>query len=264
MVDIGKSTRLHRFLATLMVLLLLISISFAVMPVKSFATTATKPVAPANLLASVISGTQINLTWSDLSSNEVGFLLVRSTDSIFTTGLKSVLIGPDIGNYSDTSVSINTIYYYRLLAYNAVWVSDWAPSDTGFVVATTLPVVNSLPTSLIINQGDTFTYSVAFTDAGTGENWTAIIDYGDGSPADSMVVVASPVLINHLYTIPGSYTLTINVTDNFGGTGSASTHIIVRTPPSAVDGVSFWGAIATLLLLVLAFIWQLRGKYHAG
>jgi hypothetical protein len=264
MAGIGKSIWLHRFLATLMVLLLLTSIFFAVMPVKSFATTATKPAAPANLLASVISGTEINLTWSDLSSNEVGFLLVRSTNSIFTAGLKSVLIGPDVGNFKDTTVSIDTTYYYRLLAYNAVWVSDWAPSNTGIIVATTLPVLKTLPTSLIINQGDTFTYSVAFTDAGIGEKWTSIINYGDGSPVDSVVIDDSIVLISHLYTTPGTYTLTINVTDNFGGTGSTSSHIIVSTPPSAVNSFSFWGAIATLLLLVLAFIWQLRGKYHAG
>jgi hypothetical protein len=180
MAGMGKSTLVYRFLTTLMILLSLISILLLVIPVKSFAAPATPPDAPANLFASVISGTQINLTWSDLSSNEVGFLLVRSTNSIFTTGLKSVLIGPDVGNYSDTTVSINTTYYYRLLAYNAVWVSDWAPSAAGFVVATTIPVVTILPASSIINQGDTLTCSAVFIDSGAGENWTATVTIVDG------------------------------------------------------------------------------------
>ena len=43
--------------------------------------------APSGLSASAAGSTQINLTWSDNSSNETGFAIDRATDSGFTQNL---------------------------------------------------------------------------------------------------------------------------------------------------------------------------------
>jgi hypothetical protein len=263
MTSTRNSIRIHSFLAILIILLLSITVLVVAVPENALADLATPPAAPANFLASVISGTQIDLTWSDLSSNEVGFLLLRSTNTGFTSGLKSVLIGPDVGNYSDTTVSINTTYYYRLLAYNAVWVSDWTPSPTGFMVSTFIPLVSILPAISYINQGDTLTCSAVFTDAGSSESWKATIDYGDGSLVQPAVTVISTFSISHLYTSPGTFTMTVSVTNNFGVTGIGSAQVIVHSAPTAVDGLSLWGAISVVFLLGVAFVWQLRSKSTA-
>jgi hypothetical protein len=196
-----------------------------------FGTSAPNP--PATLAGTVVNGSQINLTWADQSDNEVGFLLVRSTNNLFTQGLKSVLIGPNVTSYTDDTVSIDIAYYYRILSYNAVGVSVWVPSDTGLIVATTIPVVNA-GVDVTINEGDTLTRDVTFTDS-PGETWTATVNYGEGDGPVSLGAVSSPFALSHLYMTPGTYTVTVTVTDNFGGVGSDSFVVTVMNVAPVVS-----------------------------
>jgi hypothetical protein len=75
------------------------------------------PVAPANLTASAISSSQINLAWSDLSSNEDGFKIQRSTDN--ATYFQVASVGANATSYADTGRNAGTTYYYRVQAYNS-------------------------------------------------------------------------------------------------------------------------------------------------
>ncbi len=77
----------------------------------------TTPVAPSGLVATAVSGTQINLTWTDNSGNEDGFKIERSTDGGVTYSQLDT-VAQNIVAYSDTSCSPVTEYYYRVRAYN--------------------------------------------------------------------------------------------------------------------------------------------------
>jgi titin len=75
------------------------------------------PSAPANLTAAAVSSSQINLAWSDLSSNEDGFKIERSTDASIYVQVATV--GINVTSYADTGRNAGTTYYYRVRAYNA-------------------------------------------------------------------------------------------------------------------------------------------------
>ncbi len=85
------------------------------------------PVAPANLLASVATSTQINLIWQDKSNNEVGFKIDRSTDQVVWKTL-SFVAKDGVQAYSDTNVTLTKVpvYYYRVYAYNSFGNSPYS------------------------------------------------------------------------------------------------------------------------------------------
>jgi subtilase family serine protease len=74
------------------------------------------PAAPSNLTASAGSHQKVNLSWTDNSNNETGFVIQRSTNGSSWTTLAQV--GPGVTTYTDTTVSRHKTYYYRVYAYN--------------------------------------------------------------------------------------------------------------------------------------------------
>jgi subtilisin family serine protease len=83
------------------------------------------PDAPGNLLASSISSSQINLSWTDNSSNETGFKIERKTDS-GGTYTEIATTGADVTSYNDTGLSASTTYSYRVRAYNVISDSPYS------------------------------------------------------------------------------------------------------------------------------------------
>ena len=84
---------------------------------RTFAPATVRPAAPTGLVATVISASQIRLAWTDNSSNEDGFKLYRSTDSVnFTQVFKS---GINVTGYTDSGLAGSTLYYYQVRAFNA-------------------------------------------------------------------------------------------------------------------------------------------------
>lgn len=75
------------------------------------------PDAPSNLSATAVSSTQINLTWSDNSSNETNFVIERKTSTTAYSVIAT--LGANITSYSNTGLKKNTTYTYRVKATNA-------------------------------------------------------------------------------------------------------------------------------------------------
>lgn len=75
------------------------------------------PTAPTDLVATVLSDTEIDLTWIDTSSNEDGFLVDRSLDTLdWNLGIAS--LAANATSYADRALNASTTYYYRVRAYN--------------------------------------------------------------------------------------------------------------------------------------------------
>jgi hypothetical protein len=128
--------------------------------------TITKPSAPANLVASSASSSQVNLTWTDASSNEEGFELERSTDNVTWANLISV--GANAVLFSATSLVANTKYYFRIRARNSGGVSDWS----NVAEATTQSLVAAkpaTPTNLRLKATTANQISIEWEDRATDE-----------------------------------------------------------------------------------------------
>jgi hypothetical protein len=83
----------------------------------TFAPATVKPQAPSNLVAKAISGSQINLTWTDTSNNEDGFKVYRSIDKVNFTQIAKP--GTNATSFTDTGRAAATTYYYTVRSHNA-------------------------------------------------------------------------------------------------------------------------------------------------
>jgi hypothetical protein len=86
-------------------------------------TPAAAPVAPSNIVAHSISSTENDISWTDNSSNETGFKVLRAPLSTPTTFTQIGTTGTGTGTgstiaYQDTSATSGT-YYYEVESYNA-------------------------------------------------------------------------------------------------------------------------------------------------
>ena len=89
------------------------------------------PVAtPSNLIAikNSTDSTQVDLSWQDNSSNELGFVIQRKLGDTTSVALFAAIdtVGADVVTYTDTTVSDTTTYTYRVYAYNADTVSQFS------------------------------------------------------------------------------------------------------------------------------------------
>jgi titin len=84
----------------------------------------TVPTAPSNLTATVTAKNKITLKWQDNSNNESGFQIEQSTNGVNFTQIATV--GPNVTSYSDSGVRKNTLYYYRVRAYNSAGSSAYS------------------------------------------------------------------------------------------------------------------------------------------
>jgi hypothetical protein len=103
--------------------------------------------------------------------------------------------------------------------------------------AVTIDVLNVNDNPVVTAGGDQTTdpnipisVNATYTDADAGDTHTATIDWGDGSPADSVPAVGGSVSGSHTYTTSGNFTVTITVNDNNGGSGNDSLIVNVNVP----------------------------------
>ncbi|MDY6969955.1 MAG: fibronectin type III domain-containing protein, partial [Spirochaetota bacterium] len=80
--------------------------------------------APGNLQVASVSSTHIGLLWEDNSDNEDGFKIERRLIDGSYSEIDT--IASDVTSYSDTGLSVNKEYFYRIRAYNATGNSDYS------------------------------------------------------------------------------------------------------------------------------------------
>ena len=90
--------------------------------------TVTPPPGPSNLLLSNITSTSMDLAWTDLSSNELGFYIRRDVTASGSFP-KVDSVGVSVTTYSDLTLTPATHYYYRVSAYNLQGESPFAGNN---------------------------------------------------------------------------------------------------------------------------------------
>jgi hypothetical protein len=141
--------------------------------VKSVRHRPSRPVAPSELAATAVSTTEVDLSWRDNSSNELGFTVERSTDGKEWSGLPSVR--QDSTSYRDTLLASATTYRYRVKATNGAGSSAYStvatvttPQPLSVFFAERYIAANGSPWDADRWRVDTGTTARTYVHAGSG------------------------------------------------------------------------------------------------
>ncbi|HZM88225.1 MAG TPA: choice-of-anchor D domain-containing protein [Blastocatellia bacterium] len=198
------------------------------------------PAPPTNLTATAISPTQIDLAWQDNSGDEQGFRIERSLDALVFAEVATVTT--NVTTFSDTTVSPDTLYFYRVFAFNNFGNSE--PSNIAFAQTPpspipVTPVIVVEPTSIDfgsvrITQSDTRT--VTITNGGAAD----LVISSIADPIAPFSIVNKPALP---LTIPStqSVTLTVRFSPTVIGPASGSFTIGSNDPLRPIVSITLTG-----------------------
>jgi Ca2+-binding RTX toxin-like protein len=172
------------------------------------------------------------IDWGDGMAPEAGVV----TESSFGP--------PGFTDGADGTVSGSHVYGDNGLYTVMVTVTD----DEGASASDTFEVTvnNVAPTITLFAidpplaaEGEPITLSCAFEDPGTLDEWTATIDWGDGTIEELTGIEASDSFVaEHAYTVGGLFDVAITVADDDGGTCSESA-IAMVTGAGVHDGTLY-------------------------
>ena len=210
---------------------------------------------PTNLVAISISNSQISLTWTDNSSNEIGYTLERRTGS----GSYSVLANlvANTTNYTDSGgLTSGTTYTYRIMALgngNNISSSGYSTEASATTYGSTSSGALTAPANLAATMASASQVNLTWTDYASGESGY-IVERAVGSGSFSVLGYLSPnsqsfpdttVVNNTTYTYRvqalGSSSNTTNsaysnlATITVGSTGSGSSYAPTNLSASAVS-----------------------------
>ena len=130
-------------------------------------TTTLPPAAPTSLSATSTSSSAISLKWTDNSSDESGFKILRSLDGI--TFAQVATVGAGMTSYGDGGLAAGTTYFYEVCAYNSGGNSSYSntASATTTAAAVTPPAA---PGNLAATATSSSTVSLSWADNSGNES----------------------------------------------------------------------------------------------
>ncbi len=192
------------------------------------------PAAPSKLIATAVSPTQINVTWQGVA-NESGYRVERSIDGTNFTPLASV--GADFVSYADTSVSGDTLYYYRVIATNAS--GDSPPSNVDFARPMQPP---SAPSNLAASAPSAGQVNLSWIINDTNEEENFVIERSTSSTGGWAVIATLPEAETYTDTANlqagATYFYRVKAV-NLAGVSPYSNIASVTTPTSTTGSVTF-------------------------
>ena len=195
-----------------------------------------------------IAGFDIDVSMNNANVEIVGAALAPEFENLAqnTSATVSRIIGVDFNqvfNAGDTNIRLATLTLQGIAVGSAEFVISINNMDDdngdpmtlqllgGTVVVTSAPPPNSAPSvhagaNATINEGDSFVGSGSFTD-GDSSSWSANVNYGDGSGVQGLSLSNKAFSLQHTYTAPGVYTVTVTVTDDSGDSGADAIEVTV-------------------------------------
>lgn len=114
------------------------------------------------------------------------------------------------------------------------------PSSTGMQLYVRDTRTNEAPVVTLgpdanLDEGVALSRVASFTDEDSSTSWTATVNYGDGTATSALALAANKTFtLEHLFE-PGSYVVSVVVTDDAGATGSGSFRVTVSNVPPTVN-----------------------------
>ncbi|MGI8967383.1 MAG: immunoglobulin domain-containing protein, partial [Limisphaerales bacterium] len=186
----------------------------------------TLPATPTLLSATAVSGSQINLSWRDNSTNETAYFVARSSAS-GGPYMDIAALGINTTNFSNTGLSAVMTYYYVVRATNYLGLSgnSFQASATTFGP----PTIITPPQSQTVKTGTNVVFNVIASGSSPLNyqwqwNGTNLL----GAVTNLLTLMRVTPANNGLYSVTIS---------NLDGTTNSSANLIVNPPPSPFLGL---------------------------
>jgi titin len=166
------------------------------------------PVAPTNVSAVLYESNNIAITWTDNSTDELGYAIEKSTNGTTWTQLATTTYA-SLGYFADSGLTLGT-YYYRVRGFNIVGSSAYsAPSAPVAVVPPAAPS----NVSLVIYSNDSI--GVSWKDNASDATGFAIDRSTDGITFTARASTTFPMFIDTSLE-PGTYYYRVKAYNNLG------------------------------------------------
>ncbi|HKI01247.1 MAG TPA: fibronectin type III domain-containing protein [Thermoanaerobaculia bacterium] len=178
------------------------------------------PAAPSGLWARALSPTEIQLNWTDNSSNETQFRLERQVGP--TTWQEILTTGTNTISAVATGLAANTTYAFRVRAFNAGGASAYS-NATLVTSLSGVPAPPAAPTGLVIRWLGNGVVEATWRDNSSTETRFQVERMIDGiyQPATVVGPNVTTAQVSGLKS-NASYTFRVRVTDAFGQTALSS------------------------------------------
>jgi putative Ig domain-containing protein/Big-like domain-containing protein len=180
------------------------------------------PTAPAGLVATASSPTQVNLLWQDTSTTEDGFQIERKggSDGSFS---QIAVIQANSTTYIDTTVLSNTAYAYRVRAFNTVGASEYA-REVSVITPTTSPTL-SIATTDMPDATVGVPYSRALIANGGAPTYAWLVESGVLPGGLSM---SQSGTISGTPATAGTFNFVVRVADSASGSATKALRLVVK------------------------------------
>jgi hypothetical protein len=126
------------------------------------------PTAPSGLTAAAVSSSQTGLSWVDTAVNENGFQIERCEGAGCTNFGQIATVGANVTTYTNSSLKADTVYTYRVRAYNAAGNSDY--SNDANAVTPPPPTVPDPPSILTATAASRSQINISWADNAANED----------------------------------------------------------------------------------------------
>lgn len=150
---------------------------------ETITTPVTPPATPSGLTISVVSSTQLDLSWTDNANDETAYEVERSTGDADNFE-PLISLGADVTQHSDNALTAGTVYYYRVRAVNGTVYSAYTTAVSA------IPSV-AAPSSLALDDPTPTSVQLTWTDNAIDED-EYIVKRSDGGNLNYITIATLP------------------------------------------------------------------------
>ena len=191
------------------------------------------PTALSSLSATVISSTQVNLSWGSASATASEYRVEASTNSTFSANLITQIAPANYTSWSFTGLSPGTAYYFRVIATSDA--GDAAPSPTAGATTSSAAAIPAVPYNVSTIAVSSSQINVTWSDNSLSENGftiTVATDSGFTNIVQTLTAAADATSLP-IFDLNGSTTYYIKVAAfNSVGASAAALAPATATPAS--------------------------------
>jgi PA14 domain/Secretion system C-terminal sorting domain/Fibronectin type III domain len=173
------------------------------------------PAAPSGLTGTALGKSHVSLSWTNNATNATGYMVYRSP--ITNTNYLLAATLPVTSAYVDSNLTTNTVYFYKVLAFNEGGNSAYSNeiSDTTSNTAVTVVTLSGVPAQNIVNDSSDVINLTASSNLGGNVAFASTTLPAFGTLTDNQNGTAT-LTVKPNSTQLGTFTFYVTATDNFG------------------------------------------------